>query len=163
MAILEIKIYGDGSLRKQAAPVKEITDEIRQLVKDMAETMFSRQGVGLAAPQVGISQRIIVFMYARSYRCLINPEVVRRRGRQKGEEGCLSLPEIVIKIARADEIRVKGLDVDGKEVVLDADGMLSRVIQHELDHLRGTMILDYANVVRKAFLSWKFARRKKGR
>jgi len=134
MAILEIKKFNEKVLRRRAEEVKEINDEIRKLVLDMEETMRANNGVGLAAPQVGVSKRVIVLESG----ALINPYLVRRGGAKLfDEEGCLSFPGIYINIKRHNKIKIEAMDVEGKEVEFEAEGLPARILQHEIDHIDG--------------------------
>ncbi len=148
MAILQIRKYPDPVLRKKTEPVKEITEADRQLIKDMVETMKAAQGVGLAANQVGVSKRIFVFNPSPEEwkaDALINPVILKRRGRERTEEGCLSLPGISKEVHRFSSVLVEGLDIKGKPYKFEADGLLARIIQHEIDHLNCMLFVDRIN------------------
>jgi peptide deformylase len=156
---MEISRYGDPVLTARAAPVTEINDEVRALAQTMLETMYENEGIGLAAPQVGVSLRLIVLDIGAGPLILVNPEIVARRGdREPGEEGCLSLPKIYLSLDRYQWIKVKGLDMNGQEVALEASGLLARVIQHEVDHLDGFCIADRADFVQRARINDKLKR-----
>ena len=143
MAVLSVRRYGDPMLRQKARPVAQITDEIRALVRDMVETMHHQIGIGLAAPQVGISLRLLVMDDGkRGTRTLVNPAIVERRGSVKAEEGCLSLPGIFGEVERSEWVRVEAQDEEGEPVTLELRGLQARVIQHELDHLDGVLFID---------------------
>jgi len=147
VAVLPIVKYGNPILRKKLEPVKEITPEIQQIVDDMFETMHDVKGIGLAANQVGLDQQIIVLDGAAYYeecekRALINPEIIEQSGEALMVEGCLSIPGVDGEVARFAEITVKGLDLEGKEVVIKAINMQARIFQHECDHLNGRMYID---------------------
>jgi peptide deformylase len=160
MAVRPIRIYGDPVLREKARPVETIDEEIRRLAEDMLETLADAEGVGLAGPQVGASQRVIVVHPAAERgerreppRVLVNPDIVDRRGPQVGaEEGCLSIPGIYDTVKRHDRVRVRALDLEGKEIEIDASGMLSRILQHEIDHLEGVLFVDRVGPMRRALL-----------
>jgi len=152
VAILRIFRYPSAVLTKTSAPIEHVGDEERALLDNMLETMYLNQGVGLAAPQVGVSSRAIVVDVGDGPICLVNPVIVKRSGRETGQEGCLSLPETMVEIRRALRITYKGLDRQGKRIEIDAEGLLARAIQHEIDHLDGRLIIDYANPVRKILL-----------
>lgn len=142
----EILHYPDPRLRRRAEPVIEVTDEIRRLVSDMAETMYHAPGIGLAAIQVGVLQRVVVIDLSEERNQLqvfINPEIRAREGEQILEEGCLSVPGIFEPVARAGRVRVHALDRDGRPFELDASGLLATCIQHEIDHLDGKVFVDY--------------------
>ena len=157
MANLKIAKYGSDVLRNVAQPVEEITDEIRQIAEDMLKTMYASDGVGLAAPQVGISKRIIV-IDAEPYDLssepiiLINPEVLEREGEADSEEGCLSVPEIRGEVKRSGKVTVEGLNLDGEKVRLEATDLLARALQHEIDHLNGVLFIDHLNRLKKQLI-----------
>lgn len=140
--ILQIKKYPDPILRKKCQEVSEITDKVRKLIDDMIETMYRHQGVGLAAPQVGVEKRIIVVDVGKGLKILINPKIIHSSGKSIGKEGCLSLPGLYLKIKRAKEIVVEGLDKNGQTIKLKVRGFLARAIQHEIDHLNGILIIN---------------------
>ncbi|TAK19117.1 MAG: peptide deformylase [Acidobacteria bacterium] len=139
--------FGDPVLARKAEPVAEVTGEIRQLVDDMIETMYAAPGVGLAAPQIGVPLRICVIDISGGRRggqviTLINPEFVERTGMQLEEEGCLSVPGYNATVARPERAVVRGLDREGQPVTIEGTGLLARALQHELDHLDGTLFLN---------------------
>lgn len=139
--------YGAAVLRKPAQPVSEINEEIQQLIDDMAETMFAAPGAGLAAPQVGISKRIIVIhsledSSRKDFLALINPEIVHTEGKAVTEEGCLSIPELRMEVSRAEKVLVRALDREGKPIEVEGVGLMARVLQHEIDHLNGLLYID---------------------
>lgn len=142
----QILHYPDLRLRRKAEPVGEITDEIRRLVDDMAETMYNAPGIGLAAIQIGVAQRVVVIDLSEERNQLqvfINPELIETDGEQIMEEGCLSVPGIFEPVARAGHIRVRARDCDGRAFELEATGLLATCIQHEIDHLDGKVFVDY--------------------
>ncbi|MDC4239127.1 peptide deformylase [Clostridium tertium] len=145
MAIRNIRQNGDEALRKKCKVVTEITPRTLKLIEDMADTMYEADGVGLAAPQVGILQRIFVIDIYDDYglRVFINPEILEVSGSQLGEEGCLSVPGEVADVERPNYVRVKALNEKGEEFVLEATELLARAILHENDHLNGTLFIDY--------------------
>ena len=146
MALLPILRYPDKRLHQVARPVARVDDKIRQLIKDMAETMYAAPGVGLAATQVDVHKRIVVIDASESRDrlvVLINPEIVAREGAQYCEEGCLSVPGIYEAVERAERVTVQALGLDAKPFTLTAEGMLAVCIQHELDHLEGKVFVDY--------------------
>jgi len=155
MSILKVIKYPNPLLRRPSRHIDLIKEEDKRLADDMLETMYLNQGVGLAAPQVGISKRIIVIDVGDGPIKLINPEVVERRGSATGDEGCLSLPGIMVTVKRSEKIRYKGLDGDGKVIEGEAEGLLSKAIQHEIDHLNGKLVVDYANPIKRLFLKKK--------
>ena len=144
MALLDIKLYGDPSLRRKASHVREVTPELRRLIGDMVETMYHQIGIGLAAPQVGIPYRLLVMDDGKGgARALINPIITGRGGSVVDEEGCLSLPGIFGDVERSKWISVQATDDDGKPIDFEAQGLLARVIQHEMDHLDGVLFIDH--------------------
>ena len=145
MAIRNIRQNGDGAWRKKCKVVTEITPRTLKLIEDMADTMYEADGVGLAAPQVGILQRIFVIDIYDDYglRVFINPEILEVSGSQLGEEGCLSVPGEVADVERPNYVKVKALNEKGEEFVLEATELLARAILHENDHLNGTLFIDY--------------------
>jgi peptide deformylase len=142
MSKLRIHTYPDFVLRGKSALVDEVDTEVVELVQAMSRLMVSAQGIGLAAPQVGVPRRIIIVNVGDGPISLINPAIVERHGLAKMEEGCLSCPGITVDVARSENILVRGLNLDGKEVVIEAEGLIARVLQHEIDHLNGVLILD---------------------
>lgn len=142
MAVLPIVKIGDPILETRAQEVPRITKKITKLVEDMIETMYEANGAGLAAPQVGVSKRIIVVDLGEGPVCLINPVVQSAQGQEIDVEGCLSIPERWVYVKRAAEIEVTGLNEKGKPVRVKAEGFLARALQHEIDHLDGILILD---------------------
>jgi peptide deformylase len=146
MAILPILHYPDPRLHKIARPVAEVNDEIRKLARDMAETMYAAPGVGLAATQVDVHQQLIVIDISETHDdllVLINPQILESRGKAECEEGCLSVPGIFELVTRAEWIRVRALDLDGKPFTREATGLLGVCIQHEMDHLKGKVFVEY--------------------
>lgn len=152
MALLKILQYPDERLHTVAATVPEVTDEIRTLVQNMAETMYAAPGIGLAATQVDMHQRVIVIDTSDTHdrlHVLINPEIIASSGESDHEEGCLSVPGIFEKIRRAERVTVKALGRDGNSFVLDADGLLAVCIQHEMDHLLGKVFVEYLSPLKR--------------
>ena len=144
MAVLKVRKYGDPVLRRKAEPVKEITPEIRHVLADMVDTMYDETGIGLAAPQVGISLRLMVVADedARAAQALVNPVIADRRGEATAEEGCLSVPGIFAPVTRSEWVRVAAQDVEGHRLTIEARGLRARVLQHEMDHLDGILFID---------------------
>ncbi|HEY7584302.1 MAG TPA: peptide deformylase [Acidimicrobiia bacterium] len=144
MALFPIRRFGDPVLRMPASPVKEIDTGVRKLVTDMIETMYAAPGVGLAAPQIGVSRAVIVFdaQDEKGARVLINPELIESDGDYEYEEGCLSVPGHYWPITRPGYVRARGLDIEGEAVEYFGDGLLGRVLQHEIDHLRGILLIE---------------------
>ena len=143
MALLTVRLYGDPVLRQAAAPVREITPEIKQIIADMTETMWHQVGIGLAAPQVGLPHRILVMDDGkRGVQALINPVIESRSGTVREEEGCLSLPGIFAEVERSRTVTVRATDADGEAISFEAGGLKARVVQHEMDHLDGVLFID---------------------
>ena len=149
MARYKVVLTGDPVLRRIAHPVKEVNDNIKKLLNNMAETMYHAKGVGLAAPQVGISKRVIVVDIGEGLFKLVNPEIVSSSGIQDGAEGCLSLPDVVGNVKRSERVTVKALDENGDEVTIEATGYLARAFQHEIDHLNGIIFTDKATAIER--------------
>jgi len=154
MALLEILTYPDPKLRRVAEPVEEVDDEIRQLVDDMAETMYAAPGVGLAAPQVGVSKRVFVVDTAgegedANLMVFINPRFLEKDGEIAWEEGCLSFPGIHEEVVRPGHVVVEALDRDGERFELEAEGLFAVALQHENDHLDGVLIVDHVSYFKK--------------
>lgn len=144
MAILPIRLYPDPVLREAAASVTDFDESVRKLVSDMTETMRDAPGVGLAAPQVGVQRRVLVYSVGveEPVHALVNPEITERWGEQVGEEGCLSIPGLTYPVTRAERVTVRAQDERGEPVSLDVEEFEARVIQHEVDHLDGVLFLD---------------------
>ncbi len=146
MAILKILQYPDERLHAVAAPVSQIDDKIRVLIRDMTETMYAAPGIGLAATQVDVHQRVIVIDTSETHDqplVLINPEIVVSNGVSDYEEGCLSVPGVYGKVQRAESVTIKALNAEGATFELQADGLLAVCIQHEMDHLAGKVFVEY--------------------
>ncbi|PYN96951.1 MAG: peptide deformylase [Candidatus Rokuibacteriota bacterium] len=143
MAILKVRRYGDPTLRRRADSVGEITPETRRIVADMMETMYDEAGIGLAAPQIGVSVRLIVISdESREARALVNPVIAEHGGEATAEEGCLSIPGVFAQVTRSAWARVEATDLEGRPVSILGRGLLARVLQHELDHLDGVLFID---------------------
>ncbi len=152
MAILNILHYPDPRLREKALPVEKVDSAIKQFVSDMFETMYDAPGIGLAATQANVQKRIIVIDVSEDKSqplCFINPEILESDGEEIMEEGCLSVPGIYEKVKRADHIKVRALNRDGVEFEMEADGILSTCIQHEMDHLEGKLFVDYLSELKR--------------
>jgi len=148
----EIRIYPDPILRKKAKPIENIDGRIKEIADRMAEVMYTNRGVGLAAPQIGIPNQIIVVDIGEGWRALINPEIIEGDGESVMEEGCLSLPTIEVPVKRMDGVLVRAWDLDGKEMSLEPSGFSSRVYQHEIDHLHGILIIHYISRLKRELL-----------
>lgn len=142
---LSIRVFGAEILRQRCAPVRRVTPETRQLLSQMSQLMYASSGIGLAAPQVGINACVIVVDIGQGLFKLVNPRITRRSGSQVLEEGCLSVPGVCINVRRAAKVVVTALDEDAKPVRIEAEGLLACVFQHEIDHLKGKLIVDYAS------------------
>ncbi|MYI06305.1 MAG: peptide deformylase [Gemmatimonadetes bacterium] len=168
MALLDIRLLGEKVLRRKADPVEEITDETRRLVSDMWDTMYEAEGIGLAAPQVGMSLRILVVDVAdedesRHVHALVNPVVVESsNATDKAREGCLSIPGIEETVTRPARVTVEALSVDGEAVRIEADGLLARALQHEVDHLDGVLFIDRVSPLKRSMLLRKWRKSKAG-
>jgi peptide deformylase len=145
MAVYSIVKVGDPILREQAKPVKGASISLNRLLQNMADTMYEAKGVGLAAPQIGISKRIIVIDVGEGLLEIINPEVLEAKGEETETEGCLSVPGVIGKVARYSVMRVKGRDRNWQVVEITAQGLLARALQHEIDHLDGVLFIDKAD------------------
>ena len=168
MAVREILVYPDPRLREKAEPVAQVDDSIRALVEDMAETMYAAPGVGLAANQIGVLKRVFVIDIAddeepSNLMVFINPEIIDTTGTQTYQEGCLSFPGGSEEIKRAERVRVRALDINGKPFELDAEGLLAVAIQHETDHLDGTLMIDRMGMLKKRIVQRKMQKRAEAR
>ncbi len=162
--IRPILTFPDPVLKQKATPITVITDEVRQLAQDMAETMYDAPGVGLAAPQVGVLQRLIVIDVAAKDEApqlitVINPVIVQGEGEVYEEEGCLSVPDFSANVRRYETVVVKGLSLDGQERVWQADGLLAIAFQHEIDHLEGTLFVDRLSPLKRELFIKKAKKR----
>ena len=164
MVMLPILRYPDPRLHKVAKPVAVVDDQIRKLAKNMAETMYAAPGVGLAATQVDVHKQLVVIDLSETrdqLLVLINPQILESRGKSDCEEGCLSVPGIFEKVARAEWVKVRALDLDGKSFTMEATGMLSVCIQHEMDHLEGKLFVDYLSELKRERLKRKATKKAK--
>lgn len=161
MALLKILHYPDPKLHTIAQPIVEVTDEIRQLAADMAETMYAAPGIGLAATQVDRHIRLLVVDISEEKNrllTLINPRILLKEGESVHEEGCLSVPGIYDKVTRAENIRVKALNLAGETIVIDASGLLAICIQHEIDHLDGKVFVEYLSRLKQTRIRHKLTK-----
>jgi peptide deformylase len=152
MAIRDILHYPDPRLRNRAAPVDRVDDAVRQLLDDMLETMYAAPGIGLAAIQVNVPKRVVTIdlsEHGDQPLCLVNPEILERSGSVETEEGCLSVPGIYESVERAEWIRARALDRDGKAFEFEAEGMLAVCVQHEIDHLDGKLFVDHLSQLKR--------------
>ena len=164
MSQLTILHYPDPRLRIRAKPVTEVDARVRTLVADMLETMYEASGIGLAATQVNVHERVLVLDVSENRNrplCLINPQILHAEGEISYEEGCLSVPDVFESVSRAESIRVAALDDRGEPFEMDAEGLLAICIQHEMDHLEGKLFVDYLSALKRGRLKTKF--RKKAR
>jgi peptide deformylase len=164
--IREIVKYPDPILQQPTQPVTEFNEELRTLVDDMFESMYAAHGIGLAAPQVGISKRITVIDLSFQKNpeekiILINPEIISKQGKQNEEEGCLSLPEIREKVSRAEKVRVRAQDVHGEWFEIDGEELLARAFQHEIDHLDGILFIFRVSALKRDLLLRKIRKMQK--
>lgn len=164
MALLPILQYPDDRLHRVATPVLQVDDKIRQLISDMAETMYAAPGIGLAATQVNVALRIVVIDSSMSHdqlKTFVNPEIIAREGISDFEEGCLSVPGIYEKVPRADHITVRALDAKGKSFDLKAEGLLAVCIQHEMDHLDGKVFVEYLSQLKQRRIAEKLKKQRR--
>ena len=162
MAILNILHYPDERLHTVARPVVEVDDRIRRLIDDMADTMYAAPGIGLAATQVDVHEQVIVIDISedrRDLRAFINPRIVTSCGTQDYEEGCLSVPGIYETVRRAEKVTVEALDRNGQKFTLEADGLLAVCIQHEIDHLKGKVFVEYLSQFKQGRIKNKLKKR----
>ena len=163
--VREIVIWPDPILKKKASPVSQVDDSIRSLVNDMFETMYAADGVGLAAPQIGVLKQVIVLDTTPRQPeskpvAMINPQIIAKEGTTKYSEGCLSVPGEAEEVERAAKVTAKFLDVSGREQTIEAEGLLAVAIQHETDHLHGTMFVDYLSPLKRELIRKRMTRLK---
>ncbi|HEU4655621.1 MAG TPA: peptide deformylase [Steroidobacteraceae bacterium] len=166
MARLPILEFPDPRLRTRAEPVAQVDDSLRRLIDDMFETMYAAPGIGLAATQVNVHKRLLVIDISETRDqplVLINAEILSREGVEETEEGCLSVPGVYDKVTRADSIRVRALDRNGKQIEMNADGLLAVCIQHEMDHLEGKLFVDYLSELKRTRIRKKLEKERKDR
>ncbi|MEE9596474.1 MAG: peptide deformylase [Acidiferrobacterales bacterium] len=164
MAIRKILHYPDPRLRRKALPVDTVDDEIRTLIDDMAETMYQAPGMGVAAPQIDVSKRVLVIDISEArndLRVFVNPELLTQEGEQTMEEGCLSVPGVYEEVTRAEKVTVRALGGDGKPFELEADGLLATCVQHEIDHLDGKLFVDYLSRLKQQRVRKKLAKQQR--
>ena len=162
----DIVVYGDPVLIKKAAKVDSFGEDLKELVHEMHKSMIKAQGIGLAAPQIGVSQQVAIVDTSvgedpEALSVLINPEIIAAFGTQKGEEGCLSFPGIVTVIERPHYVKLRGLDLDGNPTELEGTGLVARAFCHEIDHLNGVLILDRVSPLKKNMIKKKVQKRVK--
>lgn len=162
MALLEIKKYPDKVLKQKATPVEVFDGKLSRLIDDMLETMYAAPGIGLAAPQVGVSKRVLVIDVSHREEektplvVLVNPEIISTEGETESEEGCLSLPGYITNVARSEKVAVRGFDKKGRQVEIECGGLLCRALQHEIDHLNGTLLIDRISSIKREFFKKRF-------
>jgi peptide deformylase len=165
MALLNVLCYPDPRLHKVAKPVGHVDARVKKIVADMAETMYEAPGVGLAATQVDIHERIVVIDVSdeqNELRVFINPEIIWSSPEKKSwREGCLSVPDFYDEVERPAQVKVRALDLDGKEFEIDADGLLAVCLQHEMDHLQGKVFVEYLSMLKRTRVSQKLKKRAK--
>lgn len=164
MALLPILQYPDPRLHKVAKSVVSVTGQTRKLIKDMAETMYAAPGVGLAATQVDVHERIVVIDVSEEHndlKVLINPELLTAEGEEVSEEGCLSVPGIYEDVTRAERVVIQALDENGKEFKLEADGLLAVCIQHEMDHLQGRVFVEHLSHLKQTRIRAKLKKQRR--
>lgn len=161
MSLLDIHVLGAPILRQETNPVTAVTEDVRRLIAGMFDTMYAARGIGLAAPQVGRLERVTVIDVARDKTpqpiALINPEIVLQEGTARGEEGCLSIPEVFGDVDRAVRVVVRALDADGQPFEIEGSDLLARCLQHEIDHLHGKLFIDYLSILKRraALAKWE--------
>jgi peptide deformylase len=160
VSVLEIRVLGDPVLRKETKPVESVTDDIRRLIDDMFETMRLAKGIGLAAPQVGRTERVAVIDVGDGHGplALVNPEIVEHDGTIKGEEGCLSIPDVYDDVERSARVVVRALDRSGAPISVEGTELLARCLQHEIDHLHGKLFIDHLSVLKRRAALDKWAK-----
>lgn len=166
MAKLTILEFPDERLRKKARPVENFDAALGQLIDDMLETMYAAPGVGLAATQINVQQRLLVIDISEEKNaplCLINPELLEKLGSEEMDEGCLSVPGVFEKVSRAQKVRVRALDREGNSFELDAEGLLAVCIQHEMDHLEGKLFVDYLSPLKRQMVRKKMKKEQRQR
>jgi len=161
MPTLKIRVYPDPILKKKTSFVAGITDDEKKLFEDMAKTMYVAGGVGLAANQVGVAKQIMVLDVGRGLLKLANPKILKASCKKSGEEGCLSFPEISVKIKRPEKVVIEAMNHEGAKVKIEADGLFARALQHEMDHLAGVVIIDKIGIRQKFLIAGKLRKLKK--
>ena len=163
MSVREILLYPDARLHTVAKPVVQVDDSIRQLARDMAETMYAAPGIGLAATQIDVHLRVITIDASESrdqLLVLVNPEILEHDGVQECDEGCLSVPGVYEKVQRAQKVKVRALGVDGKPFTIEAEGILAICVQHEMDHLKGKVFVEYLSRLKQGRIRSKMQKRR---
>ncbi len=167
MAVRKLRYLGDPVLRQQSKVVENIDGIYKELIEDMIETMYYNRGIGLAAPQIGIPERLIVIDndpggdYGRGGFAVFNPVILVAEGKDEMEEGCLSIPDIRDVVARAERLVVQGVNLDGKEIEIEATGLMAKVFQHEIDHINGRLFIDHLGPLKRGLHLSKWRKIKK--
>lgn len=156
----KLKIYPDPALRKKARPVKHVDKEIIETFDAMLKIMHHSKGIGLAAPQIGVSKQLIVIDVGKGALKVINPKIIQKKGKRVMDEGCLSFPDLGIRVCRADKVKVKALNEKGENIIIEAGDLLATCLQHEIDHLDGKLIIDYVRWPKRWFLHKKLKKSK---
>jgi len=159
VAVRKICIYPDAALRRETEKVKDFDEDLQALAADMFDTMYASDGIGLAAPQVGVSKKLIVIDYQGDKNVLVNPVITKEEGEVTREEGCLSFPGIYEKVLSPEKISVKYFDENGKEHERDLEGFTACVFHHEIDHLNGRLLIDRVSPMKRAFLKKKMSKK----
>jgi peptide deformylase len=160
VATRQIRLYGDPVLRERSRPVETIDEDTRELITALVETVEQAEGLGLAAPQIGVSKRVIVVVEPgengeRKHHVIVNPEIVSACGEEVNEEGCLSIPGIYAKVKRPQSVALKGMDATGRGINIEAKGLMARAFAHEIDHLDGILFTDRISMVKRSLLKRK--------
>ena len=162
MALREIHLLGSPILRSTATDIAVVNDDTRAFIDDLFETMDAAEGIGLAANQVGVASRVAVIDADGQRFVMVNPKIIEATGRDKAEEGCLSIPEVYADVTRATRITLEALDRDGQPFTMEAEGLVARAIQHELDHLDGILFLDHLSPLKRQVLVARYKREHRG-
>jgi peptide deformylase len=162
MSLRDLHLLGSPALRQESAPVAAVDDEVRRLIDDLYETMDAAKGVGLAANQVGVTRRIAVVDADGQRFVMVNPVIRQAEGRSRAEEGCLSVPEVYADVTRPERIVLEALDREGQSFRLEADGLVARAIQHEIDHLDGILFLDHVSPLKRQLLISRYKKEHRG-
>ena len=152
MAVRDIRVYPDPVLREETSPIEDFGEPFGEILQDMWDSMLAHDGVGLAGPQVGISLQIAVIQIEENRYVLVNPEILEERGEQVGEEGCLSFPGIFERVCRPEWVRVRALNERGESYEIQGTGLLARALVHEIDHLRGVLLLDHLSPLKRGII-----------
>ena len=160
MSAFSVRVYGDPVLKQVAQPVDQVDGSLVRLVDDMVETMYDAEGAGLAATQVGIQKRLFVYDVGEGPQVVVNPTIAESSGEWYHDEGCLSIPDLRLGIVRPAAVLLRGYDLDGQEVAIEADDFLGRVFQHEIDHLDGKLYIDYLSSLKRERIKKKLLKQR---